>query len=161
MKLVLKSNLKLFWFVFACTIYNRKMNKSKLAWHIRGWIEWNYMEINPLSANPTKWPSTLKQFVAKLPTNCLSVFDHFVKLALKELKRWIDRLLTTITRGIVEYSNLIMEAHHQTAGTVASLSLFWTYSRCYCSRIFYWLILLFSRWNTSFVKTILWKPWNL
>ena len=82
------------------------------------------MEINPLSANPTKWPSTLKQFVAKLPTNCLSVFDHFVKLALKELKRWIDRLLTTITREIVEYSNLIMEAHHQTAGTVASLSLF-------------------------------------
>ena len=41
--------------------------------------------INPLSANPTKWPNTLKQFVAKLPTNCLHVFDHFVKLALKGL----------------------------------------------------------------------------
>ena len=38
---------------------------------------------NPLSANPTKWSNTLKQFVGKLPTNCLSVFDHFVKLALK------------------------------------------------------------------------------
>ena len=26
-----------------------------------------------------------KQFVGNLPTNCLSVFDHFVKLVLKEL----------------------------------------------------------------------------
>ena len=33
---------------------------------------------NPLSANPTKWSNTLKQFVGKLPTNYLSVFDHFV-----------------------------------------------------------------------------------
>ena len=41
---------------------------------------------NPLSANPTKWSNTLKQFVGKLPTNYLSVFDHFVKLALKGLK---------------------------------------------------------------------------
>ena len=41
--------------------------------------------INPLIANPTKWPNTLKQFVGKLPTNCLSVFDHFVKFALKGL----------------------------------------------------------------------------
>ena len=29
---------------------------------------------------------TLKQFIGKLPTNCLSVFDHFVILALKGLK---------------------------------------------------------------------------
>ena len=42
--------------------------------------------INPLSANPTKWSNTLKQFVGKLPTNCLCVFDHFVGLALKGLK---------------------------------------------------------------------------
>ena len=41
--------------------------------------------INPLSVNPTKWSSTLKQFVGKLPTNCLGVFDHFVKLALQGL----------------------------------------------------------------------------
>ena len=40
---------------------------------------------NPLSANPTKWSNTFKQFVGKLSTNCLSVFDHFVKLALKGL----------------------------------------------------------------------------
>ena len=43
------------------------------------------MQPNPLSANPTKWSNTLKQFVGNLPTNCLSVFDHFVKLALKGL----------------------------------------------------------------------------
>ena len=43
-------------------------------------------EINPLSANPTKWPNTLKQFVGNLPTNCLSVFRYFPNLALKGLK---------------------------------------------------------------------------
>ena len=42
--------------------------------------------LNSLSANPTKWPNTLKQFVGKLPTNCLSVFGHFVNLTLKGLK---------------------------------------------------------------------------
>ena len=41
---------------------------------------------NPLSANPTKWSNTLKQLVGKLRSNYLSVFDHFVKLALKGLK---------------------------------------------------------------------------
>ena len=42
--------------------------------------------VNPLSANPKKWSNTLKQFVGNLPTNCLSVFDHFMNLALKGLK---------------------------------------------------------------------------
>ena len=41
--------------------------------------------INPLSAKLTKSPNTLKQFVGNLPTNCLSVFGHFVGLALKGL----------------------------------------------------------------------------
>ena len=40
---------------------------------------------NPIGANPIKWPNTLKQFVGKLLTNCLSVFGHFVNLALKRL----------------------------------------------------------------------------
>ena len=43
------------------------------------------MYFNLLSANPTKWSNTLKRFVGKLPTNCLSVFGHFVILALKGL----------------------------------------------------------------------------
>ena len=42
--------------------------------------------LNPLSANPTKWSKTLKQFVGNFPTICFSVFDHFVGLALKGLK---------------------------------------------------------------------------
>ena len=49
--------------------------------------------INPLSANPTKWSNTLKQFVGKLPTNCLIVLNHFVKLAFKGLKI-IQRMIT-------------------------------------------------------------------
>ena len=40
---------------------------------------------NPLSASSTKWLNTLKQFTENLPTNCLSVFDHFVELVLKGL----------------------------------------------------------------------------
>ena len=43
------------------------------------------LSLNPLSANPIKWSNTLKQFVVKLPKNCLSVFDHFVRLVLKGL----------------------------------------------------------------------------
>ena len=34
--------------------------------------------LNPLSVNPTKWSNPLKQIVGNLPTNCLSVFDHFL-----------------------------------------------------------------------------------
>ena len=41
--------------------------------------------INPLNANPEKWSNTLKQIVGNLPTICLSVFDHFMNLALKGL----------------------------------------------------------------------------
>ena len=44
-----------------------------------------FLLINPLSGNPTKWSNTLKQFVGNLLANCLSVFDHFVVLALKGL----------------------------------------------------------------------------
>ena len=40
---------------------------------------------NPLSAKILKWSNTLKQFVGNPATNCLSVFDHFVGLALKGL----------------------------------------------------------------------------
>ena len=42
--------------------------------------------LNLISANPAKWSNKLKQFVGNLPANCLSVFNHFVKLALKGLK---------------------------------------------------------------------------
>ena len=45
----------------------------------------NGPQFNPFSANFTKWSNTFKQFVGNLPTNCLSVFDHFVELAVKGL----------------------------------------------------------------------------
>ena len=41
------------------------------------------LSVNLLSVNPTKWSNTLRQFVGYLSKNCLSVFDHFVGLALK------------------------------------------------------------------------------
>ena len=44
------------------------------------------LPFNPSNASPTKWSNTLKQFVGKLPKNCLGLFDHFVGLALKRLK---------------------------------------------------------------------------
>ena len=50
------------------------------------WINHQEYDINPSSANTTKLSNTLKQFVGNLPTNCLSVFDHFVGLMLKALK---------------------------------------------------------------------------
>ena len=42
--------------------------------------------LNPLSANFTKWSSTIKPFVDNLPTNCFNVFDNFVGLVLKGVK---------------------------------------------------------------------------
>ena len=44
-----------------------------------------FLCIDPLSANPTKWSNTLKQFVGKLPRNCLSVFDHFCEIGAKRV----------------------------------------------------------------------------
>ena len=43
------------------------------------------MPLKPLSTNLTKWSNTLKQFVGKLLTNCLSVFDYFVGSVFKRL----------------------------------------------------------------------------
>ena len=50
--------------------------KSKCSEILEFWVTY------PLSANPTKWSNTLKQFVG----NCLSVSDHFVKLVLSGLR---------------------------------------------------------------------------
>ena len=50
-----------------------------------------------VSHNFIKWSNTLKQFVGKFPTNCLSVFDHFVGLALKGLSFWQDLFLYSVT----------------------------------------------------------------
>ena len=78
-------------FSFLITFFYLKYFKANVVFRIK----WDFLislsneafeaSINPLSTNPTKWSNTLKLFVGKLPTNCLSVFDHFVKLALKGL----------------------------------------------------------------------------
>ena len=46
----------------------------------------NLISLNPSNANTTKSSNTVKSFVGKLLKNCLSVSDHFVWLALKELR---------------------------------------------------------------------------
>ena len=69
------------WFqpcIFAKDVCNCDTNQTYLRRCIK-------CIFNPLSANPTKWSNTLKHFIGNFPTNCLSVFDHFVKLALKGL----------------------------------------------------------------------------
>ena len=43
----------------------------------------NSQHNKPLNANSIKWSNALKQFAGNLPANCLSVFDYFVRLALK------------------------------------------------------------------------------
>ena len=58
----------------------QKINKAKQS------ISVLVPHLNPLSANPTKWSNTFKQYVGKFLTNCLSAFDHFVGLALKGSK---------------------------------------------------------------------------
>ena len=42
-------------------------------------LSWS-TNVNPLSDNLRKWSNTLKKFVGKLSTNCLSVFEHFAGL---------------------------------------------------------------------------------
>ena len=66
------------------------------------WEEPPYI-INPLSANLTKWSNTLKRFVGKLPTNCLSVFDHFLGLAFKGLTNLTTLVLMTKTIKNLSY----------------------------------------------------------
>ena len=49
-----------------------------------------------LSTNPIRWSTKLRQIVGNLPTNCLSVFDHFVELALKGLRVFFDNTVPKI-----------------------------------------------------------------
>ena len=65
----LKSDVKFYLIVYGCIGGGNVVSK-----------------VNPLSANPTKWSNTFKQFVDKFSTNYLSAFDHFAGLALKVLK---------------------------------------------------------------------------
>ena len=49
-------------------------------------IAYNFSScLNPLNTNPTKMVKHIQGIHRQQPMNCLSVFDHFVGLALKEL----------------------------------------------------------------------------
>ena len=50
------------------------------VWKWKASLKW----VNPLNTNPTKFSGT-QRIRRPLPTNCLSVFDHFMGLALKRL----------------------------------------------------------------------------
>ena len=45
----------------------------------------NKLNINRLSANPTKWSNTLKQLSSALANELFELFDNFVGLARKRL----------------------------------------------------------------------------
>ena len=64
---------------------------------------------NPLNANPTK-----------LPTNCFSVFDHFVKLTYKELKSAASLNLT----GRCQVKILIAESLEKNSQKLAHYTIF-------------------------------------
>ena len=86
-----KNDRLILWFSVAFFSCRQNLYKGLVAatrWIKKGHMNALYMQkriqkfVKPLSANPTKWSNTLKQFVGYLPTNCLSVFDHFAKLGL-------------------------------------------------------------------------------
>ena len=69
------------WFGFrhisGCSFTNKaNIDNISLQKSPQYWLSLFLQVINPLSANPTKWSITLKQFVG------LSVFHHLVRLAL-------------------------------------------------------------------------------
>ena len=77
--------------LFRNTIKQGKDDSTTLYESIKSWAEeimegkLFYLNLNPFGANFTKSSNTLRQLVGNLPTNCLSVFDHFVGLVLKRL----------------------------------------------------------------------------
>ena len=90
-------------------------------------------KLTPLSTNPTKLSNILKQFVGKLPTNCWSVLDHFVILALKGLSK-----KSCILRGDIFCRNSDCNKidHGSSAGPSIANSYYWV--------IWWWVAVLFK-----------------
>ena len=61
--------------------------------------------MNSLSFNPTKW-SNIQAIRRLLLTNCLSVFDHFVELALTGLMFQPSRLIKLTYGSLTKYITL-------------------------------------------------------
>ena len=79
--LIVNYKFTLFYY-YACKLY---ILNSYYGSYSNVLVQCSEEYFNPLSANLKKWSNTLKQFVGNLPTYCLSVFDHFVGLAIKGL----------------------------------------------------------------------------
>ena len=62
------------------------------------------IHINPLSANPHKMGKDTQTICRLLPTNCLSVFDYFVELALKAL---MSLLLVSFFSCVVDLAHVL------------------------------------------------------
>ena len=58
-------------------------NRSALKTSKNTKLTIHFIIYNSLGTKFIKWSNTLKQFVGKLPMNCLIVLDHFVGLARK------------------------------------------------------------------------------
>ena len=93
----------------------------------------------PLSASPRKWPNTLKQFFGKLPTNCLSVFGHFVNLLLKGLTLAFEKevlhrnnaLSIVVLSTKQRYSSFSKKRFTKTCFKVKALKMFKICSDCH------------------------------
>ena len=106
-----------------------------LLWNC--WIgRWKDL-VNPLSANPTEWSNTTKQ----LPTNGLSVSDHFVKFALKGLDVLITFLNVLIYAGRwLKIGKVLSNYQSNPANSVVFEFVIWT------KRIRFWNV---KKWNKS------------
>ena len=81
--------------------------------------------VNPLNAKFTKWSNTLKQFVGKLPTNCLSVFDYFVGLAFKGVHT--GRFLSLVARnsGVAEETHILEKCAGRNTNSLVGIQKDW------------------------------------
>ena len=75
----------------------------KISSHLKNESVRKITNLNPLSAKFIKWSNTLIQIVGKLPTICLSVFDHFSGLALKGLSVVLKKGVATFLERLILY----------------------------------------------------------
>ena len=84
---------------YACRICKKCEMSSDATIHNEKPDEDTYNNIFKfLSVNPTKWSNTFKQFLRKFPTNCLSMFDHFMKLVLKGLSLFLEYKILALVK---------------------------------------------------------------
>ena len=86
--------------------YEKWLKFSRLTKQL---ITMDKIDFNTLSANPTKWSNTLKQFVTKLLTISLRVFDHFLGLAFKGLKEISMETLLKYLRALKGFHKKLLQ----------------------------------------------------